>query len=69
VGIVALARKLLIEPWRSLQHGVAGSDSGVYARLELSTDFFVFNGLNGASGEYLLAPTPVQELSKIAQGE
>ena len=35
----------------------------------MSTDLLVFNGIDGASGEYLLPPLLPQEISKIAQGE
>jgi len=35
----------------------------------MSTERLFFNGINGASGEYLLPPLTPQEISKIAQGE
>ena len=35
----------------------------------MSEELLVFNGINGASGEYLLPPMSLQDLSKIAQGE
>jgi hypothetical protein len=35
----------------------------------MSTELLVFNGIDGASGEYLLPPLSPQEISKIAQGE
>jgi hypothetical protein len=35
----------------------------------MSTELLVFNGIDGASGEYLLPPMAPQDLAKIAQGE
>jgi hypothetical protein len=35
----------------------------------MSNDLLVFNGIDGASGGYLLPPMPPQDLSRIAQGE
>jgi hypothetical protein len=35
----------------------------------MSDDQLVFNGIDGASGEYLLPPMSAEEVSKIAQGE
>src|SRR5215470_17372798 len=35
----------------------------------MSTELLVFNGVNGASGEYLLPPLTPGDISKIAQGE
>src|SRR5215472_6237903 len=35
----------------------------------MSTELLVFNGIDGASGDYLLPPMSPQDLSKIARGE
>ena len=35
----------------------------------MSNDLLYFNGVNGASGEYLLPPLTPQDISKVAQGE
>ncbi len=35
----------------------------------MANDLLYFNGINGATGEYLLAPQPPAIISKIAQGE
>ena len=35
----------------------------------MPTQLLHFNGVNGATGEYLLAPQPPEVISKIAQGE
>src|SRR5262249_31373151 len=35
----------------------------------MTTELLVFNGIDGASGEYLLPPMTPQDISKIAQGE
>src|SRR5438132_8173898 len=35
----------------------------------MSTEPLIFNGINGASGEYLLPPMTPQDVSHIAQGE
>ncbi len=35
----------------------------------MSGELLHFNGINGATGEYLLAPKPPEFISKIAQGE
>jgi hypothetical protein len=35
----------------------------------MDADLLFFNGINGASGEYLLPPMTPQDVSKIAQGE
>jgi hypothetical protein len=35
----------------------------------MNTELLVFNGIDGANGEYLLTPMTPQDISKIAQGE
>ena len=35
----------------------------------MSEDFLIFNGINRASGDYLLPPMTPQDIAKIAQGE
>jgi hypothetical protein len=35
----------------------------------MNTELLVFNGIDGASGEYLLPPMTPQDIAKIAQGE
>ena len=35
----------------------------------MDTDQLVFNGIDGASGEYLLPPLTAREISAVAQGE
>jgi hypothetical protein len=35
----------------------------------MSTELLVFNGINGASGDYLLPPMSPQQISEIARGE
>src|SRR5438067_1611246 len=35
----------------------------------MSTERMVFNGINGASGEYVLPPMTAQQVGEIAQGE
>lgn len=35
----------------------------------MNTDFLVFNGINGGTGEYLLRPIPPSSLSKLILGE
>jgi hypothetical protein len=35
----------------------------------MANEVLHFNGINGATGEYLLAPQPPELISKIAQGE
>ena len=35
----------------------------------MSDNLLFFNGIDGASGEYLLPPMTPQDISKIAQGE
>ena len=34
-----------------------------------SSQYLVFNGINGANGDYLLSPMTPQQISKIVQGE
>jgi hypothetical protein len=35
----------------------------------MDTDFLVFNGIDGVTGDYLLPPMPPAELSRMAQGQ